>query len=81
MTVGPTRAIRLLAVRDTPLSVDEVLAAVADPGAGGTVACSSATVRDEDGGKTVDDLGYSAHPSVDAARCARWPSRWPPGTR
>jgi molybdopterin synthase catalytic subunit len=59
-------AIRLLGVRDAPLSVDEVLAAVADPAAGGTVVFIG-TVRDEDGGKIVDGLGYSAHPSVEDA--------------
>jgi molybdopterin synthase catalytic subunit len=68
VTVQPsgTDAIRLLGVRETPLSVDEVLAAVADPVAGGTVVFLG-TVRDEDDGKAVESLGYSAHPSVDAA--------------
>jgi molybdopterin synthase catalytic subunit len=59
-------AIRLLGVRDTPLSVDEVLAAVADPAAGGTVVFVG-TVRHEDAGKSVDGLGYTAHPTVEAA--------------
>jgi molybdopterin synthase catalytic subunit len=59
-------AIRLLGVRDTPLSVDEVLAAVADPAAGGTVVFVG-TVRHEDGGKSVDGLGYTAHPTVETA--------------
>ena len=58
--------IRLLAVRDSELSVDEVLAAVADRGSGGTVVFVG-TVRDNDDGKPVDVLGYSAHPSVDQA--------------
>jgi len=58
--------IKLLGVRDQPLSVDEVLAAVADPAAGGTVVFIG-TVRDEDSGKTVDGLGYTAHPSVEDA--------------
>ena len=68
VTVEPSgsAAIRLLAVRETALSVDEVLAAVADPVAGGTVVFVG-TVRDEDGGKTVETLGYSAHPTVDVA--------------
>jgi len=68
MTVEPNSAaaIRLLAVRETALSVDEVLAAVADPVAGGTVVFVG-TVRDEDGGRTVETLGYSAHPTVDVA--------------
>lgn len=55
--------IRLLALRETPLSVDEVAEAVADPGAGGT-ALFVGTVRDSDGGQGVDALGYSAHPSA-----------------
>jgi molybdopterin synthase catalytic subunit len=60
--------IRLLDVRETPLSVDEVLSAVRDPAAGGT-ALFVGTVRRQDGGKAVDGLGYSAHPSVlDALR-------------
>jgi molybdopterin synthase catalytic subunit len=68
MTAEPSgsAAIRLLAVRETALSVDEVLAAVADPVAGGTVVFVG-TVRDEDGGKAVETLGYSAHPTVDVA--------------
>jgi molybdopterin synthase catalytic subunit len=59
-------AIKLLDVRDQPLSVDEVLAAVADPAAGGTVVFIG-TVRNADAGKTVDGLGYTAHPTVDDA--------------
>ena len=61
----PAEVIRLLEVRDSPLSVDEVLAAVFDPAAGG-IAVFVGTVRSEDGGKAVTALGYSAHPSVDA---------------
>ncbi len=57
--------IRLLAVRDTPLSLDEVFAAVGDPAAGGT-ALFVGTVRDHDGGADVNALGYSAHPSAEA---------------
>ncbi|MEU7040424.1 molybdenum cofactor biosynthesis protein MoaE [Streptomyces varsoviensis] len=57
--------IRLLAVRDTPLSLDEVFAAVGDRAAGGT-ALFVGTVRDHDGGAEVAGLGYSAHPSAEA---------------
>ncbi|MEN2421738.1 molybdenum cofactor biosynthesis protein MoaE [Streptomyces rimosus] len=57
--------IRLLAVRDTPLSLDEVFAAVGDPAAGGT-ALFVGTVRNHDSGADVDTLGYSAHPSAEA---------------
>ena len=58
--------IRLLALRDTPLDVAEVLAAVDDPGAGGVV-CFQGNVRDTDGGKGVLELEYVAHPEADAA--------------
>jgi molybdopterin synthase catalytic subunit len=57
--------IRLLALRDTPLSLDEVNAAVADVGAGGT-ALFVGTVRDHDEGHDVVGLSYSAHPSAEA---------------
>jgi molybdopterin synthase catalytic subunit len=57
--------IRLIGIRDTPLSVDEVLAAVDDPAAGG-IDVFIGTVRDTDGGKGVTGLGYSAHPSAAA---------------
>lgn len=57
--------IRLLGIRDTPLSVDEVLAAVSDHAAGGT-AVFVGTVRDHDHGKAVTMLSYSAHPSAEA---------------
>lgn len=55
--------VRLLDVRATPLSVDEVLAAVADPAAGGTVVFIG-TVRDHDDDRAVGQLGYTAHPTV-----------------
>lgn len=55
--------IRLAELRDQPLSVDEVFAAVADPGAGGT-AVFVGTVRDEDHRRAVTRLGYSAHPQA-----------------
>lgn len=57
--------IRLLALRESALSVDEVLAAVTDPAAGGT-ALFIGTVRDHDGGRSVRRLDYSAHPSAEA---------------
>jgi len=59
---GP-EVIRLLDVREAPLSVDEVYAAVTDPRSGGT-ALFVGTVRDHDGGRGVGALSYSAHPSV-----------------
>ncbi len=57
--------IRLAEVRDVPLSVDEVLGAVADPAAGGIVLFTGA-VRNHDGGRDVRHLSYSAHPSAAA---------------
>ncbi|WP_143627144.1 molybdenum cofactor biosynthesis protein MoaE [Streptomyces sp. 1-11] len=57
--------IKLIGVRDAPLSVDEVFAAVGDDAAGG-VALFVGTVRDHDGGADVDALGYSCHPSAEA---------------
>lgn len=60
-----SEVIRVLEVRDAPLSVDEVFAAVSDPAAGG-VALFVGTVRSLDGGRGVTGLGYSAHPSADA---------------
>ena len=55
--------IRLLALRDTPLDVAEVLRAVEDPRAGGVVSFTG-LVRDHDGGRGVTELEYSAHPSA-----------------
>jgi len=63
VTAEATGVIRLLGVREEPLSVDEVFAAVTDPGAGG-IALFVGTVRERDGGRGVTGLGYSAHPSV-----------------
>lgn len=57
--------IRLIAIRDTGLSVDEVRAAVADPAAGG-IALFLGAVRDNDEDRGVTGLGYTAHPSAEA---------------
>ena len=57
--------IRLIAIRDTELSVDEVRAAIADPAAGGDVIFAG-TVRDNDASRGVTGLSYSAHPSAEA---------------
>ena len=57
--------IRLIAIRDAALSVDEVRDAIADPAAGGEVLFIG-TVRDNDAEKGVTGLGYSAHPSAEA---------------
>jgi len=53
----------LIDLRETPIDVAEVLAAVADPAAGGVVSFTG-VVRADDGGKAVTSLEYSAHPSA-----------------
>jgi molybdopterin synthase catalytic subunit len=58
-----TGQVRLAAIRPEPLSVEEVLAAVAGPTFGGT-AVFVGTVRDHDGGRGVTVLEYTAHPSA-----------------
>ena len=62
---GQVSQIRLIAIRDTPLSVEEVRAAIADSAAGGEVLFIG-TVRDNDSDKGVTALSYSAHPSAEA---------------
>ena len=57
--------VRLIDIRETELSVDEVRAAVAGPGAGG-VALFAGAVRDTDHDQGVTGLSYSAHPSAGA---------------
>jgi len=57
--------VRLIALRASELSVDEVRAAVADPAAGGLVLFAGA-VRDTDHDRDVTALSYSAHPSAEA---------------
>jgi molybdopterin synthase catalytic subunit len=57
--------IRLIAIRETGLSVDEVRTAVADPAAGGEVLFVG-TVRDNDADRGVTALSYTAHPSAEA---------------
>jgi molybdopterin synthase catalytic subunit len=55
--------VRLLALRDAPLSADEVYAALADPAAGGITVFVGA-VRDHDRDQDVVGLSYSAHPTA-----------------
>jgi len=55
--------VRLIAVRESELSVDEVRAAVADPAAGG-IALFAGAVRDIAHGQGVTGLSYSAHPAA-----------------
>jgi molybdopterin synthase catalytic subunit len=53
----------LLDIRESVLSSDEVLAAIADPAAGGT-ALFIGTVRNHDHDRPVDELTYEAHPEA-----------------
>jgi molybdopterin synthase catalytic subunit len=55
--------VRLVDIRDTPLDVQEVLAALADAAAGGITLFVGA-VRDHDENKSVTGLEYSAHPTA-----------------
>jgi molybdopterin synthase catalytic subunit len=57
--------IRLIALRESELSVDEVRAAVAAPSAGG-IALFVGAVRDSDHDQGVAGLSYTAHPSAEA---------------
>lgn len=61
--------LRLLAIRDSTIAVEEVLAAVEDPKAGGVVSFTG-LVRQVDGGREVTALEYSAHPGALAALTA-----------
>lgn len=62
-TVGE---VRLVALRETPLSLDEAHAAVSDASAGAVVLFVGA-VRDHDEGHGVQALDYSAHPTAATA--------------
>lgn len=68
ITTSPTGpmgdVVRLLALRETSLSLDEVYAAVGHDGAGG-MSLFVGTVRDHDHGKGVTTLDYSAHPTAE----------------
>jgi molybdopterin synthase catalytic subunit len=61
--LGTVTVIRLAELRESPLSVDEVRAAVADPASGG-IALFLGVVRDYDHGRDVTKLSYTAHPSA-----------------
>lgn len=56
-------ALRLVDLRETPLDVAEVVAALDDDAAGG-LTLFVGRVRDHDGGKGVSGLDYSAHPTA-----------------
>lgn len=55
--------VRLVDLRETPLDVAEVVAALDDDASGG-LTLFVGRVRDHDGGKGVDGLDYSAHPTA-----------------
>lgn len=55
--------VRLVAIRDVPVLVDEVLAAVQDRSAGGVVSFTG-LVRSSDAGREVEELEYVAHPDA-----------------
>jgi molybdopterin synthase catalytic subunit len=57
----PGSVVRLVGLRETPLDVAEVVAALDDDASGG-LTLFVGRVRDHDGGKSVDGLDYSAHP-------------------
>ncbi|CAA9372071.1 molybdenum cofactor biosynthesis protein MoaE [uncultured Nocardioides sp.] len=58
-----TDAVRLVDLRETPLDVAEVLAALDDAESGG-LTLFVGRVRDHDRGKGVSGLDYSAHPTA-----------------
>jgi len=60
---GRPPEVALTAIRDAPLSVDEVIGAVRHPRAGG-IATFIGVVRESDHGHSVQDLDYSSHPSA-----------------
>ncbi len=62
--VVPARVV-LADIRDTPLSVDECMAAVLLPDVGG-IALFVGTVCDHDSGRGVAELAYEAHPRAAA---------------
>jgi molybdopterin synthase catalytic subunit len=72
--VSPTHPrVPLVDIREVPLSLDEVVAAVRRPEHGAVVTFTG-VVRDHDGDRDVTGLDYSAHPSARgrlAESCAR----------
>ena len=58
-----TSAVRLVDLRETPLDVAEVVAALDDDASGG-LTLFVGRVRDHDAGKGVVGLDYSAHPTA-----------------
>lgn len=56
-------AIRLIGISESPLSVDDVVGSLDDPGSGGLVVFIG-RVRNHDQDRAVDGLSYSAHPTA-----------------
>ncbi len=56
-------AVKLVDLRETPLDVTDVVAALDDDASGG-LTLFIGRVRDHDGGKSVNGLDYSAHPTA-----------------
>lgn len=63
MNSTPGPVLRLVALREEPLQVVEVVAALDDDSSGG-LTLFVGRVRDHDGGREVAALEYSAHPSA-----------------
>lgn len=63
MSSSTQPVVRLVDLRESPLEVEEVLAALDDDAAGG-LNLFVGRVRDHDGGKGVVGLDYSAHPTA-----------------
>jgi molybdopterin synthase catalytic subunit len=63
--------VRLAGITDSPLSVDKLIAAVSTPEIGG-LGIFLGVVRSSDGGRDVQSLDYSDHPSAAATlrQCA-----------
>jgi molybdopterin synthase catalytic subunit len=59
-----------IALRDTPLSIEEALAHVSHPGAGG-LSFFVGVVRDENGGRRVSALEYQAYDAMAKSEMAR----------
>lgn len=55
--------VALTGIRETPIGLAEVVAAVGHPAAGGVVSFTG-VVRDHDGGRGVTGLAYTAHPGA-----------------
>jgi molybdopterin synthase catalytic subunit len=58
-------SIRMLRIDQTPLSVADVYASVADTPSTGGIDLFVGVVRNEDGGRGVIELDYSAHPKAE----------------